>query len=190
MAFHSHIVSGKGIEVDPQKADAVKNWPGPLFLLDIQNLLGDARYNRRFMEWFSSTASLLTTLTQNKVKFLCSEACDKSFQELKNRVTSPPVLTVSEGSDVFVVYCDASRIGLGYHLGKANVVADALNQLLMSSAAHVEDDEIELVHDVHRLVWLGVHLVYSDEGGDVVQNGLASSFVGCESETKSLSNFG
>ncbi|WMV58066.1 hypothetical protein MTR67_051451 [Solanum verrucosum] len=51
-----------------------------------------------------------------KAKFLWSEACGKSFQELKDRLTSTPVLTLPEGTYEFVVYCDASRIGLGCEL--------------------------------------------------------------------------
>ena len=43
-----------------------------------------------------------------------------------------------------------------YHLGKANVVADALSRLSMGSVAHVEDEKKELVREVHRLARLGV----------------------------------
>ncbi|WMV51504.1 hypothetical protein MTR67_044889 [Solanum verrucosum] len=64
-------------------------------------------------------------LTQKKVKFLLPKACEKSFQELKNRLTSAPVLTLPEGFDGFVVYSDASRIGLGC------VLIQMRNSLLM-----------------------------------------------------------
>nr|XP_009791861.1 PREDICTED: uncharacterized protein LOC104239024 [Nicotiana sylvestris] len=47
------------------------------------------------------------------VKFQWSDACEKSFQELKSRLTTALVLTLPEGIEGFVVYCDASRIGLG-----------------------------------------------------------------------------
>ncbi|WMV09563.1 hypothetical protein MTR67_002948, partial [Solanum verrucosum] len=103
----------KGIEVNLKKTDAVNSWPRPLTPSDIRRFLGLAGYYRRFVEGFSSIASHLTTLTQKKVKFIWSEACEKSFQELKDRLTSAPVLTLSEGTYGFVVYCDASRIGLG-----------------------------------------------------------------------------
>ncbi|WMV51130.1 hypothetical protein MTR67_044515 [Solanum verrucosum] len=65
------------------------------------------------MEGFSSTISLLTKLTQKKVKFPLYEACEKKFQKLKDTLTSTPILTLLEGSDGFVVYCDKSRIGIG-----------------------------------------------------------------------------
>ncbi|WMV54852.1 hypothetical protein MTR67_048237 [Solanum verrucosum] len=61
----------------------------------------------------SSIASPLTTLTQKKVKFQWSKACEKSFQKLKDRRTSALILRLPEGLDRFVVYCDALKIGIG-----------------------------------------------------------------------------
>jgi len=100
-----------GIEVDPKKMDAVKCWPRPLTPSDIRSLLGLAGYYRRFVKGFSSIASPLTALTQKKAKFEWSEACEKSFQELKDRLTSAPVLTLPEGTNGFVVYSDTSKWG-------------------------------------------------------------------------------
>ncbi|WMV45746.1 hypothetical protein MTR67_039131 [Solanum verrucosum] len=104
-----------GIKVDPRKTDVVKSWPRPLSPTDIRSFLDLAGYYRRFVEGFSSITSPLTTLTQKKSKFERTEACEKSFKELKDRLTSTPVLTLSKGTDRFgfVVYCDASRVGLG-----------------------------------------------------------------------------
>lgn len=51
-------------------------------------------------------------LTQNKAKFIWPEACQKSFQELKDRLTSALRLSLQEGADVFVVSCDSYRVGL------------------------------------------------------------------------------
>ncbi|WMV38160.1 hypothetical protein MTR67_031545 [Solanum verrucosum] len=108
-----HIVSGKGIEVDPKKMDAVKSWTRLISPSDTRSFLGLGNYYRRFMEGVSSIASLFTTLSQKKAKFLWSEVCEKRFQELKDTLASTPVLTLPERTDGFVVYCDASRIGLG-----------------------------------------------------------------------------
>ena len=70
------------------------------------------------MDGFVSIASLLTTLTQKRKKFQWSEACEKIFQLLKDRLTSAPLLTLPEGTKGFVVYCDTSREGLGCMLMK------------------------------------------------------------------------
>ncbi|KAH0709388.1 hypothetical protein KY284_010815 [Solanum tuberosum] len=172
VAFLGHIMLSVGIMVDPKKMDAVKSWPRPISPTDIRSFLGLAGYYMRFVEGFSSIASPLMALTQKKSKFEWSEVCERSFQELKDKLTSSPILTLLECTDGFVVYCDASRIGLGcvlmqhgrrlellkdydmsvlYHPGKANVVADPLSRLSMGSVAHVEDEKKELVRDVHRL---------------------------------------
>ncbi|XP_075092520.1 uncharacterized protein LOC142172747 [Nicotiana tabacum] len=113
VAFLGHIISGEGVKVDSQKIEAVKNWPRPTSVSDIRSFLGLAGYYRRFVEGFSSISSPLTRLTQKKVKFQWSDACEKSFEELKKRLTSAPVLTLPEGNEGFVVYCDASGVGLG-----------------------------------------------------------------------------
>ncbi|WMV41657.1 hypothetical protein MTR67_035042 [Solanum verrucosum] len=78
-----------------------------------QTRYGHYEFLRRFVEGFSSIASPLTALTQKKAKFIWPEAGEKSFQELKDRLTSASMLTLPEGTDDFVVYCDTSRIGLG-----------------------------------------------------------------------------
>ncbi|WMV42027.1 hypothetical protein MTR67_035412 [Solanum verrucosum] len=68
---------------------------------------------RRFVEGFSSIASPLTKLTQKKVKFQWSYECEKSFSELKTRLTTTLILTLPDGSNGYVIYCDASKVGLG-----------------------------------------------------------------------------
>ncbi|KAH0672692.1 hypothetical protein KY290_024922 [Solanum tuberosum] len=116
--------------VDPKKMDAVKSWPRPLTPSDIRNFLGLTGYYRRFVEGFSSISSPLTALTQKKAKLIWSKKCEKSFQELKDRLTSAPMLTLPEGTDGFVVYYDASRIGLGCVLIQNwKVIAYASRQL-------------------------------------------------------------
>ena len=65
------------------------------------------------MEGFSSIAASLKALTKKKAKFEWTETCEKSFQELKDKLTSAPMLTFSKCSENYIVYCDASRVGLG-----------------------------------------------------------------------------
>nr|WMB96863.1 hypothetical protein [Solanum melongena] len=113
VAFLGHVISGDGIRVDTQKIEVVKNWPRPTSPTEIRSFLGLSGYYRRFVEGFSSTSASLTKLTQKKVKFQWSDECERSFQELKTRLTTAPVLTLPDGTDGFVIYCDASSVGLG-----------------------------------------------------------------------------
>ncbi|MGV7988939.1 ribonuclease H family protein, partial [Mycobacterium kansasii] len=80
---------------------------------EIRSFLGLAGYYRRFIEGFSRIAAPLTRLTRKGVEFVWSDACEKAFMELKDRLTSAPVLTLPDGSEGFVVFTDASRVGLG-----------------------------------------------------------------------------
>ncbi|XP_070002158.1 uncharacterized mitochondrial protein AtMg00860-like [Nicotiana sylvestris] len=62
VAFLGHVVLAEGIQVDPKKIEAVKNWPTPVLAIEIQSFLGLAGYYRRFVEGFSSIATLMTRL--------------------------------------------------------------------------------------------------------------------------------
>ena len=64
MTFRGHIISSEGVEVDPRKTEAMKNWPRLLTPTDIRSFFGLAGYYRRVVEGFASIASRLTTLTQ------------------------------------------------------------------------------------------------------------------------------
>ena len=113
VSFLSYIIFGEGIRIYTQKIEAVQSCPRPTSLADIMSFLDLTSYYRRFVKGFSCISSLLTKLTQKIVNFQWSEACDKNFQELKMRLTTAPILTLLEGTQCFVVYCDASRVGLG-----------------------------------------------------------------------------
>ncbi|XP_042497656.1 uncharacterized mitochondrial protein AtMg00860-like [Macadamia integrifolia] len=120
--FLGHIVSARGIEVDPGKVKAVLDWESPKNVSEIRSFLGLAGYYRRFIENCAWISAPMTQLTRKGVKFEWTEESENSFQELKNRLVTAPVLTIPDGTLGMVVYSDASK------QGKANVVADALNR--------------------------------------------------------------
>ena len=113
VGFLGHIVSAEGVSVDPQKVEAVSNWKRPTTVTEIRSFLGLAGYYRRFVQDFSKIAAPLSGLTKKGVKFEWSDQCEQSFQELKNHLTSAPVLALPDDSGEYVLFCDASRRGLG-----------------------------------------------------------------------------
>ncbi|GJR28010.1 putative reverse transcriptase domain-containing protein [Tanacetum coccineum] len=89
-----------------------------------------ANYYRRFIKGFSKIAKPMTKLTQKSVKFNWGEKEETAFQILKQKLCSAPILALPEGSENFVVYCDASHKGLGAVLmQKEKVIAYASRQL-------------------------------------------------------------
>nr|GFB64169.1 reverse transcriptase domain-containing protein [Tanacetum cinerariifolium] len=135
--FLGHVIDNQGIHVDPAKIESVKDWASPKSPTEIHQFLGLAGYYRRFIERFSKIAKPMTKLTQKKVKFEWGDKQEATFQLLKQKLCSALILALPEGSEYFIVYCDASNKGLGavdydcdihYHPGKANVVTDALSR--------------------------------------------------------------
>jgi hypothetical protein len=113
VSFLGHVLTAEGVEVDPEKVKAVADWKQPTTTTEVRSFLGLAGYYRRFIEGFSKIAKPMTELTRKDKAFVWSEACEKSFQELKKRLTTAPVLTLPDNHKNFVIYCEASRQGRG-----------------------------------------------------------------------------
>nr|GFA33225.1 putative reverse transcriptase domain-containing protein [Tanacetum cinerariifolium] len=91
-------------------------------VIDSQDLVG---YYRRFIEGLSKIAKPMTKLTQKKVKFEWGDKQEAAFQLLKQKLCSAPILALPEGSEDFIVYCDASNKGLGVVLMQREKVPGA-----------------------------------------------------------------
>jgi hypothetical protein len=154
VAFLGHILTAEGVAVDPEKVEAVSNWQRPTNVSEIRSFLGLAGYYRRFIEGFSKIARLMTELLKKVKKFAWIESCERSFQELKQRLTTAPVLTLPDIHRDFVIYCDASRQGLGCVLMQdGKVVAYASGQLRTHEQNYPTHD-LELAAVVHALkIW-------------------------------------
>ncbi|GKB43670.1 putative reverse transcriptase domain-containing protein [Tanacetum coccineum] len=113
----------------------------PKSATEIRQFLGLAGYYRRFIEGFSKIAKPMTKLTQKKVKFDWSDKAETSFQLIKHKLCSAPILALPEGDEDFIVYCDASTKGLGAVLmQRENVIAYALRQLKIHEKNYTTHD--------------------------------------------------
>ena len=92
------LVSGKGIEADPEKVRSVFDWPIPLNQKDLKRFLGLASYYRRFVEGFAQVAAPLNAyaLTDKGKEWLWTAECTQAFLELKKRLVSAPVLVMPQ----------------------------------------------------------------------------------------------
>jgi len=129
-----HIVTKDGISVDPAKIEAIVNWPRSTKVSKVRSFLGITGCYRRFVEGFSKLAFPITKLLRKTTKFEWTPECEDSFQELKKRLVSAPILAIPEGNEQFVIYSDASKKGLGCVLmQKGRVIAYASRRLCLSS---------------------------------------------------------
>ncbi|KAK1410455.1 hypothetical protein QVD17_36992 [Tagetes erecta] len=128
--FLGHVVNAKGIQVDPAKIEAVMKWEIPKSPTEVRSFLGLAGYYRRFIKDFSRIAIPLTTLTRKLVKFEWGPKQAEAFETLKQKLTNAPILSLPDGIEDFVVYCDASHTGIGCVLmQRSKVIAYASRQL-------------------------------------------------------------
>ncbi|GJS20235.1 putative reverse transcriptase domain-containing protein [Tanacetum coccineum] len=161
VAFLGHIVSADGIIMDPSKVEAITKWPRPTTVTEVRSFLGLAGYYRRFVEGFSRLALPLTQLMRKGEKFVWTDERQESFEELKRRLVSAPILTLPSGSGGFQIYSDASKKGLGYVLIQhRKVIAYASRQLKPYEVNYLTHD-LELAAVVFALkIWR--HYLYGE----------------------------
>ncbi|GKD84019.1 putative reverse transcriptase domain-containing protein [Tanacetum coccineum] len=82
--FLGHVINSQGVHVDPTKVEAIKSWSA-----------------------LKSPTESLTKLTQKNKTYEWGEEEEEAFQLLKDKLCSAPILALPEGSEDFVVYCDA-----------------------------------------------------------------------------------
>jgi hypothetical protein len=111
--FLGHVISPKGITVDPSKVKEALEWKQPTSVFKIQSLLGLASYYRRFIPIFLKIAKLIIELLKKGNKYVRSDTCDEAFMNLKKLLTTSPMLAQPDITKLFNVYCDASGTGLG-----------------------------------------------------------------------------
>ncbi|KAM2876776.1 hypothetical protein COP2_019748 [Malus domestica] len=113
-----HIVSEKGIEVDKSKIDLVRFLPSPTSVREVRSFLGHAGFYRRFIKDFSKISTPPCRLLQKDVPFVFDDECEKSFNHLKEMLTSAPIIVPPNWSLPFELMCDASDYALGAVLGQ------------------------------------------------------------------------
>jgi hypothetical protein len=79
VGFLGHILSEKGVAVDPSKVTTVLNWKTPASVTEVRSFLGLAGYYSRFIEGFSKIAKPLTELLKKNQRFIWTGECDSSF---------------------------------------------------------------------------------------------------------------
>ncbi|KAJ9545341.1 hypothetical protein OSB04_025048 [Centaurea solstitialis] len=149
--FLGHVVSRDGIKVDPAKIEAMMNWKSPTNPSEIRSFLGLAGYYRRFTQDFSKIASPLTVLTKKNAKFLWSDKQEEAFRTLKEKLCQAPVLALPDGTEDFIVYSDASKMGLGCVLMQRGKVISYASRQLKDHGKNYSVHDLELAAVVFAL---------------------------------------
>ncbi|KAL6325175.1 hypothetical protein AAG906_023020 [Vitis piasezkii] len=113
-----HVISKKGIEVDRAKVELIVKLPLPTNVKGIRQFLGHVGFYRRFIKDFSKIAKPLCELLVKDAKFEWDDKCQRSFELLKQFLTSAPIVRAPNWELPFEVMCDSSDYGIGAVLGQ------------------------------------------------------------------------
>ena len=112
LVFLGFIVSFEGVSIDPQKVQAIVDWPEPKNIHEIQSFHGLASFYRWFIKGFSTIMSPITDCMKQG-EFIWTKAATKAFNEVKQKMTEAPVMRLPDFTKLFEVECDASGIVIG-----------------------------------------------------------------------------
>ena len=133
--YLGHQVSEDGIATDEEKVQSIKNWPRPTSPTDVRSFVGLCSYYRKFVKDFATIARPLYKLTEmNNKEFKWTKECEESFQYLKERLCSSPILAYPDKVGKMILDTDASAFGIGAVLsqiqdGEEKVIAYASRTL-------------------------------------------------------------
>lgn len=116
LKYLGYVVDSEGLRTDPEKVQAILNYPTPTCRKDLKRFLGTATWYRRFVPNFSTLAGPLNKLTSNKKgapPFKWTPEAESAFQKLKESLISAPVLSCPDYTLPFEVHTDASNYGVG-----------------------------------------------------------------------------
>ncbi len=112
--FLGYNIDQNGIQMDEGKVAAIKDWPIPITLKELQRFLGFSNFYRRFIRGYNTIANPLTNLLENKPKSLSwTPSATEAFHKLKDAFISTPILIHPDPNKPFIVEVDASTTGVG-----------------------------------------------------------------------------
>jgi hypothetical protein len=126
VSYLGHIIGNGTVRPKCDKIQAVDDFPQPLTKQQVRAFLGLTGYYRKFMPRFADIASPLTNLTKKCMPntVIWNQGCQKAFEQLKQCLTSAPILTCPDFAKPFILQADASNFGLGAVLSQINTNGD------------------------------------------------------------------
>ena len=173
ITYLGHIVSAAGIEMDPKKIEAVKNWTVPRTVMDVHSFLGFTNHYCRFIQGYAKVASPLNVLisgdnaNHKKALVKWSPECQSAFDRLKDLCTRTPILAYADYRKPFQLQTDASDLGLGAVLYQ---IDDSGHHRVIVYASHSLSNT-ERNYPGHKLEFLALKWAVTDRFHEYLYGG-------------------
>ena len=105
-------IGKKGIRINPAKVEAITDWPKPRTVKEIQEFLGFANYNRKFIKGYSQIIVPLTRLIKKDTPFIWNDQKKQAFQQIKDRYAQEPILKLFDPKKSLRMETDISDLAL------------------------------------------------------------------------------
>ncbi|GJX95246.1 ty3-gypsy retrotransposon protein [Tanacetum coccineum] len=152
LEYLGHMISGREVEMDPKKVIAVRDWPEQTTQCQVRGFLGLAGYYRRFIKGYATMAAPLMELLR-KDGFRWGGQKATTFQEIKQQLSTTPILSLPNFKQEFVVEADASDYGIGAVLLQHNRLISYFSRKLgprMCAATTYQKELFAIVEDVYK----------------------------------------
>ena len=179
IAYLGHIVSDKGIKMDPKNIEAIIDWPVPKTVHDVCSFLGFTNYYQKFIYKYAQKAKPLNKLISGEnvkkkhSKVVWTDECQTAFNLLKKTCTNIPILAYANYKKPFCLNTDTSEKGLGAVLYQQQ--DDETFRVIAYARRTLSKTESELAHKLkflalkwsitqwfHQYLYGGMFEVYTD----------------------------
>ena len=173
ITYLGYIVSAAGIETDPKKNEAVKNWTLPRTVTDVCSFLGFTNHYHRFIQGYAKVARPLNILISDdnanckKTLVKWNPECQQAFDQLKDLCTKTPILAYADYKKPFQLQMDASDVGLGAVLYQNESHG---HQRVITYASH-SLSKTERNYLVHKLEFLALKWAVTDRFHEYLYSG-------------------
>ena len=137
--------------MNPEKIEVIREWSAPKNVTEVRSFMGLEGYYRIFIEGFSKIGHPITSLQNKGVKFQWILDCEKSFQQLKQLLTSAPILRIADPNEDFIICTDACNEGLGGVLSQNGFFICYESRKLKEHERNYATRDLDLASIVHAL---------------------------------------